>query len=87
MNEPIEGLGSFQPVLEAYATDIAQRRRDEPLTPHDGEWIAVGSVLSHARKVPVAQRERLIAQARKSIRSLLGRTMWTQGPLLDPTPV
>jgi hypothetical protein len=86
MNEPIEGLGSFQPVLEAYATDIAHRSRDEPLTPHDGEWIAVGSVLSHARKVPVAERERLIAQARKSIRSLLGRTMWTQGPLLDPAP-
>ena len=28
MNEPIEGLGSFQPVLEAYATDVAHRRSE-----------------------------------------------------------
>jgi len=86
MNEAIESLGSFQPVLEAYTADIAQRRSDEPLTPHDGEWIAVGQLLSHARKVPVPQRERLLAQARKTIRSLLGKTSWTQGPLLDAAP-
>ena len=86
MNERIEGLGSFQLVLEAYATDVAHRRSNEPLTPHDGQWIAVGSLLSHARKVPVPQRERLLTQTRKAIRSLLGKTLWAQGPLLDPTP-
>lgn len=86
MNEAIESLGSFQPVLEAYATDIAHRRSDEPFSPHDGEWIAVGSLLSNARKLPVPQRERLLAQARKTIRGLLGKTLWAQGPLLDPAP-
>jgi hypothetical protein len=86
MNEAIESLGSFQPVLEAYATDIAHRQSDEPFTPHDGEWIAVGSLLSTARTLPVPQRERLLAQARKTMRSLLGKTLWAQGPLLDAAP-
>lgn len=86
MDEAIESLGSFQPVLEAYATDIAHRRSDEPFSPHDGEWIAVGSLLSNARMLPVPQRERLLAQARKTIRSLLGKQLWAQGPLLDPAP-
>ena len=37
MNEAIESLGSFQPVLEAYATDVAHRRNaHEPLD--HGEW-------------------------------------------------
>jgi len=86
MNEAIESLGSFQPVLEAYSTDLAHRRSDAPLTPHDGRWIAVGSLLSHARKLPVPQRERLLTQARTAIRNLLGKKDWAQGPLLDPTP-
>lgn len=86
MNEPIEGLGSFQPVREAYSTDIAHRPSDEPLTPHDGEWIAVGSLLSHAGTLPGPQRVRLLAQARTAIRRLLGKTMWTQGPPLDAAP-
>ena len=86
MNEAIESLGSFQPVLDAYRTDIAHRRSDEPFTQHDGEWIAVGSLLSNARKVPVALRERLLAQTRDAIRRLLGDALWTRGPLLDPAP-
>lgn len=86
MNEAIESLGSFQPVLGAYATDIAHRRGGEPFSPHDGQWIAVGSLLTNARKLPVLQRERLLAEVRKTIRSLLGKTLWAQGPLLDPAP-
>jgi hypothetical protein len=86
MDEPIEGLGSFLPVLKAYATDIAHRRDGEPLTPHDGEWIAVGTLLSHAGSVPVTKRGRLLAQARTMIRDLLGEPLWTQGPPLDAAP-
>jgi hypothetical protein len=86
MNEAIESLGSFQPVLEAYATDVAHRRSDEPFTPHDGEWIAVGSLLSTAGKLPSVQRERLLAQVRRLIRSLLGQALWARGPQLDPAP-
>lgn len=86
MNEAIQSLGSFQLLLEAYRTDIAHRRSDEPFTQHDGEWIAIGSLLSNARKVPVAQRERLLTQTRNAIQSLLGKTLWTRGPLLDPAP-
>jgi hypothetical protein len=83
MNEAIESLGSFQPVLEAYSLDIAHRRSDESFTPHDGEWITVGSLLTHARKAPPSQRVRLLAQARKTIRNLLGRALWARGSPLD----
>jgi hypothetical protein len=86
MNEQIEGVGSFLPVLTAYATDIAHRQGEEPLTPHDGEWIAIGTLLSHARTVPVPKRERLLAQARTLIRDVLGEPLWTQGPPLDAAP-
>ena len=86
MNERMEALGSFQPVLEAYSTDIAHRRSEGPVTPHDGDWIAVGSLLSHARNVPEPNRRRLLSQARRMIRSLLGDALWAQGPLLDAAP-
>ena len=86
MNEAIEELGSFLPVLEAYSTDIAHRRSDEPLTPHDGQWIAVGTLLSHACNVSVRTRERLLTQARTMMRDLLGEALWTQGPPLDAAP-
>ena len=86
MNERMEALGSFQPVLEAYSTDLAHRRSEVPITPHDGHWIAVGSLLSHARNVPETKRRRLLSQARRMIRSLLGDAPWAQGPLLDAAP-
>ena len=83
MNERMDALGSFQPVLEAYSTDIAHRRSEGPVTPHDGDWIAVGSLLRHARNVPEPKRRRLLSQVRRTIRSLLGDALWAQGPLLD----
>jgi hypothetical protein len=82
----MEALGSFQPVLEAYSTDLAHRRSEAPITAHDGHWIAVGSLLSHARNLPEPKRQRLLSQARRTIRSLLGDALWAQGPLLDAAP-
>jgi len=86
MDDAMEGLGSFLSVLEAYATDIGHRQGSQPLTPHDGQWIAVGTLLSHARHLPASKRELLLAQARTTIRTLLGASLWRQGPSLDAAP-
>ncbi|HKW10344.1 MAG TPA: hypothetical protein VJO33_08185, partial [Gemmatimonadaceae bacterium] len=66
----------IQAVTTAYRADVGST--GEAFGLHDGEWLAIASLVSQARLVPAAERQELLERAVQLSQTLLGAALLRQ---------